>query len=321
MKTSNETSIDYVQAAGMKAISWGAIFSGIAIAAALYIVLMVLGAGLGLAVMSPWNLQEYAPETIGTAAVIWIILTQIISSGGGGYIAGRLAMTESETDNQEGHFRSTIHGLVLWALTSIIILLLMGTTVSNMFSGGVSVISTISKGAGLGAGAGAVYLGKSLHSQLSESDADEESVGIDNYALDLLFRPLWSGTNSNEQRSAPKSSDTSSHRTEVARIFAYVIQEGNMSDQDKHYVAQIISMDTGLSQADALNRVNETLNQIQNMLKTAKEQAQQTLDSVRRATIGAALWTFAALFGGALSAGTAARYGGSNWGRRIAKSS
>lgn len=319
MKTIEQTSNGTAHASGMKAISWSAVFSGAVLAAIMYLILMVLGAGLGLSVVSPWNLREYAPETIGIAAVAWIILTQIISSGGGGYIAGRLAQTESNADNQEVHFRNTAHGLVVWALTAIMVLMLVGTTISHMLSGGAAVISTVSKGVGLGVGT--TYLGNNLQHQLPDSNTSEESEDISSYALDFLFRPFFSDANQNEPHPAFKSSDSSTQKTEIARIFAYSIQEGKMSDADKNYIAKVISSHTGLTQADALNRVNQTLSQIQVTLEKAEDQAKQALDSVRRAAVETALWTFAALIGGALAAGAAARFGGGSWGRRVASSS
>lgn len=72
------------------AVSWGAIFAGAAAAASLALMLLMLGAGLGLTSISPWENQGLAAGTVGIAAIAWLTFTQIVASGMGGYLAGRL---------------------------------------------------------------------------------------------------------------------------------------------------------------------------------------------------------------------------------------
>lgn len=69
-------------------VSWGAIFAGAAVAAALSLVLFILGSGLGLASISPWTYNS--PAAIGISTILWISFTQLAASAVGGYMAGRL---------------------------------------------------------------------------------------------------------------------------------------------------------------------------------------------------------------------------------------
>ena len=68
-------------------VHWGAIFVG---AVGVTIILVSLGPGLGLATVSPWTPSSTTPATFGIAAGIWLIITQWLSAGLGGYLAGRL---------------------------------------------------------------------------------------------------------------------------------------------------------------------------------------------------------------------------------------
>ena len=82
-------SLDYALATP-SAVSWSAIVSGAAAAAALSLILLVPGTGLGFLWVSPWASAGVSAATIGIAAIMWVTVTQILASGMGGYIAGRL---------------------------------------------------------------------------------------------------------------------------------------------------------------------------------------------------------------------------------------
>ena len=71
-------------------VSWGAIFAGAAAAAALSLILVLLGFGLGFSAVSPWAGEGVSAKGLGISTIVWLALTQIIASGMGGYVAGRL---------------------------------------------------------------------------------------------------------------------------------------------------------------------------------------------------------------------------------------
>src|ERR1017187_5371815 len=73
-----------------RAVSWGAIGSGPAAAAALSLIMLMLGIGLGLSSVSPWAHGGVSATTFGVSAILWVTLTQLVASGMGGYLAGRL---------------------------------------------------------------------------------------------------------------------------------------------------------------------------------------------------------------------------------------
>src|SRR4051812_43182909 len=72
------------------AVAWTAIIGGAFAAAALSLLLFILGSGLGLSSVSPWSSSGASAAALTAGAAIWLIVIQWISSGLGGYLTGRL---------------------------------------------------------------------------------------------------------------------------------------------------------------------------------------------------------------------------------------
>jgi len=107
------------------AVEWASIFGGALAAFGVTIILMTLGPGLGLATTSPWSFTNPSPTTFGTAAAIWLVVTQWLSSAFGGYLAGRLRTKWVGIRTEEVFFRDTAHGLLAWALATLLIAVLV----------------------------------------------------------------------------------------------------------------------------------------------------------------------------------------------------
>jgi hypothetical protein len=126
-------------------VHWGAIAAGALGAVGVTIILLTLGPGLGLATVSPWSATGTAPATFGMAAGIWLIVTQWLSSGFGGYLAGRLREKWVGVRTDEIFFRDTAHGLLAWSLATVIMAVLLtfgaalaGTAAATSSTGAVS---------------------------------------------------------------------------------------------------------------------------------------------------------------------------------------
>ena len=107
------------------AVEWASIFGGALAAFGVTIILMTLGPGLGLATTSPWSFTNPSPTTFGTAAAIWLVVTQWLSSAFGGYLAGRLRTKWVGIRTEEVFFRDTAHGLLAWALATLLVAVLV----------------------------------------------------------------------------------------------------------------------------------------------------------------------------------------------------
>jgi hypothetical protein len=107
------------------AVSWPAVIAGGFVAASASLVLTVLGSGFGLAAASPWSGAH--AETFAVTAGIWLIVTQWVAAGLGGYLTGRLRTRWASVHTHEVFFRDTAHGFLTWALATVMVVVLVTT--------------------------------------------------------------------------------------------------------------------------------------------------------------------------------------------------
>ncbi|MFW3898198.1 hypothetical protein [Pseudomonas bharatica] len=258
-------------------VSWAAIFAGAAAAAALSLILVVLGAGLGFAATSPWADEGASAKALGISTIVWLLLTQIIASGFGGYIAGRLRVKWASLHADEVYFRDTAHGFLAWAVATLITAAMVLGTAGSLASAGAHTAAT--------AGATAV-------SAAASNNNDADPMG---YFVDTLFR---------SEGPAPVSDDAAN--AVAARILGRAIVDDSLVPEDRAYLAQLVAQRTRLTQAEAEARVDQVFAQVQQ----AKVQAKQAADAAAKAAAWTALWTFVGLLCGAFFASLAALYGG-----------
>src|SRR6476660_8481682 len=126
------------------AVEWAAIFGGALAAFGVTAILLTLGPGLGLTTVSPWSFSNPSPTAFGTAAAIWLVVTQWLSSAFGGYLSGRLRTKWVGVRTDEVLFRDTAHGLLAWALATLLLAALV--TLGSAATGGVAAAAAAPSG-------------------------------------------------------------------------------------------------------------------------------------------------------------------------------
>ncbi len=116
-------------------VSWGAVIGGAFVAAAVYLILLALGAGLGLSAISPWSNAGISASAAGIAAVVWLIFVEIIASALGGYLTGRLRTRWVQVHTDEVYFRDTANGFLAWAFALVITVTFLATAATSMVGG------------------------------------------------------------------------------------------------------------------------------------------------------------------------------------------
>ena len=116
------------------AVSWGAIVAGAAGAAALALILLMLGTGLGLSSVSPWAYSGVSATTFGVSTILWLTFTQLVASGMGGYLAGRLRTKWVAVHTDEVYFRDTAHGFLSWAVAALATAALLTSVIGSIVS-------------------------------------------------------------------------------------------------------------------------------------------------------------------------------------------
>jgi hypothetical protein len=171
-------------------VSWSAIFAGAAGVAALSLILLILGVGLGFSAISPWSNSGISASTFGLSSILWLTLTQIAASGIGGYLAGRLRVKWVTVHTDEVYFRDTAHGFLAWAIASLATAVLLGSVIGNVVSGGASAgASLVSAAVGSAGVTGAAAAANHTSPMMSSGSTDNSSAnnGVLGYMVDSLF--------------------------------------------------------------------------------------------------------------------------------------
>jgi hypothetical protein len=103
------------------AVSWPAIFAGAVVAMAITLIFVALGAGFGAGSFAAWPNLGHGLTTFTAMAGVWLVITQWVSSGIGGYVTGRLRTRWHGVHTHEVFFRDTANGLIAWALATIVV--------------------------------------------------------------------------------------------------------------------------------------------------------------------------------------------------------
>jgi hypothetical protein len=255
-----------VQSANVSGTSWGAILGGAFVIAAITLLLLAIGAGFGLSTVSPWPGVGVSATTFAVMTAIWLVIVQWISSAFGGYVAGRLRTRWTGLHTQEVHFRDTAHGILAWAVAIVI----SAAVLTGVASGLVGSAATVASGAAQGA-------------------AQNPMTTPSSYTVDTLFRS-----------DKPDTAAGQNLRPEASRILATGLLPGSaVSSDDRTYLAHLVAERTGISQAEAQQRVD-----------LAITKSRQAADTARKATRDLSICIGFSMLIGAFIAGVAAKIGG-----------
>jgi hypothetical protein len=242
-------------------VSWGAVIGGAFVAAAVYLILLALGAGFGLSAVSPWSNLGASASALGAAAIGWLIFMEIASSALGGYLTGRLRVKWSVIHTDEVYFRDTANGFLAWAVALVI-------TVTFLTSAAASMVGSAGQ---------------------SEAAAEAAGTAANGYFIDSLFRSDRSGT---EPRDL-------SVQAEAERIFLHAMRQTDIPAQDRSYLDRLISTSTGLSLPDADKRVSDTIAEARQAEDVARKATARLLFWIFLTLLmGAFSASFAATIGG-----------------------
>src|SRR5450756_991457 len=184
------------------AVSWAAVVAGAVAAAALTLVLLAFGAGMGFSSVSPWGGSGVSASTFQISTGLYLIVVAMLASTIGGYIAGRLRTKWVSVHTHEVFFRDTAHGFLAWGLATVVSAAFLTAAASNIAGGASSVFAPA-------------------------------AGGPMDYYVDALLR-------SNPSPS-PNTTDLRATRPEIARILTTGLRGGDVPAPDRTYVAQVIA--------------------------------------------------------------------------------
>jgi hypothetical protein len=254
-------------------VSWGAVFAGVAIALTLHVLLNLLGVGIGASVLDPASTDNPAASTLSIGAAIWFVVSGIIASFAGGYVASRLSGRA---------LRSTgsLHGLTSWAVTTLVVVYLLTTSVGALVGGVFSGLGGIVSGLG------------STVATAATTAAPVLATGTDPMAgIEQNIRDASGGNDPSALRDAATNSVKAMLTGDQAQI-----------EDARNRAAEALAKAQNIPVDQAKQQVQQYETQYRQSVDAAKKQATEAAETAASAVAAGAIMAFIALAVGAIAA-------------------
>jgi hypothetical protein len=269
-------------------VDWKSVIAGAIAASAIFGLLTAFGTALGLSMTSAHRGSGVSGTTLAIAAAIWIVMVHVWSFVAGGYLAGRLSDVP-DLQPEEAEFRAGANGFMVWAL---------GTAISLVFLAFVSGTIVRSTATAVGQAASGVAQ--------AASSLSGESVS---YVSDALFRAQTASPGGAQPTASAQGRPDPAMVAEAGRIVTVGLADGSLNAADRSHLAQLVARQTGLPEAEAQRRVDETYARAKAMKETAEQKVRDAADKARKQAVVAAFLAAAASLAGLIAAAWAAGIG------------
>ncbi|WP_207102881.1 PhnA-like protein [Paracoccus shandongensis] len=255
-------------------VSWGAIFAGVVVALVVQILLTMLGVGIGLATLDPGTGDNPAASTFSIAAGIWYVVSGIVASFAGGYIAARMSGKTVPTTG-------ALHGLTTWAFTTLLVLYFLSTTVGSLVGGAFSGISSAIGGVGQTVAQTAAPALENIN-PLDEIEAQVRATGNDPEALNTAA-------------------------VNAARALVTGDEEGR--DEARQQAAQALANARGIPVEEATQQIAQIEQRYQQTVDRVQQRATEAAEAAASGASTGAILAFVALVLGAIAGWLGGRSG------------
>jgi hypothetical protein len=265
-------------------VSWGAVFAGAVIALVVQMILNMVGLGVGMATLDPTGNDTPSIASLSTGAGLWWVGSGIVASLIGGFLAGRLSGKPSAGT-------SGYHGLVSWAVTTLVIVYLLTSAAGSLVGGAFGGLSSVIGGAGSAIGGAAQTAAQTAAPSLTK-----------------LANPLDGIENQVRQTSGGQ--DPAALRDTAAQaVRAYLSGDAAQQAQAEARAADALAKAQGISPDEAKAQVQNYRKQYEQAAAEAKQKATAAAETTRKAAAQGSLYAALALVLGALAAFLGGRFG------------
>src|SRR5579872_639495 len=241
-------------------LQWTPIVAGAFVACAVSSIMLTFATSVGLGVSSTAPTWRDASVALWVLSCIYLILQALVSFGCGGYLAGRVRSPYAAIETEQVEKRDGLHGIASWALAVI-----LGTALAAL------VTTSIGR-----------------PNSLTQPTSSTEPSAL-SYEVDHLFR----------SPRRPPGTDLAPSRAEAGRVLMTASSHNGVSNDDRTYLAQLVTETTGISGADADRRVDKAI-----------ADSRAAISRARAGLIVVAFSVAAALLFGAVAAWAGAEAGG-----------
>ena len=274
--------------AAFRRIRWGAVFAGTLIALVCMVALNLLGLGIGFASINP--VTEANPFSgIGTGAIIWYVISSLISLFAGGYVAGKVSGFPKKSN-------AGMHGLLSWGLFTLISLYLFTTAMGRVVSGVGSAISAVT--GGVTNTIDAVLpnnldnqIGQAIQQEINQRNISLNDIRREAFALledtdkaaldpDNLRQDGRQVANSAQRNASQAATSPYAAGQDVNDVIDRVQAKGGnvIEALDQEALVNVLVARTDMSEAEAQRTVNGWSNQLQSTVQTVRQDVSQFAD-------------------------------------------
>jgi hypothetical protein len=275
----------YLNAAFNK-VSWGSVFAGVAVALVVQLLLNLLGAGIGAAVIDPAANDNPSATTLSVTTAVWFVVSGLIASFVGGYIASRLS-------GRPVRSTGALHGVTSWAVTTLVVVYLLTTSVGALVGGVFSGLGGIVSSAGSTVATAATTAAPALATATDPMGGIEQNI-----------------------RDASGGNDPAALRdAAVASVRAALTGDQAKAEEARNRAADAIAKAQNIPVDHAKQQVAEYEQQYKDAVAQAKQQATEAAQTAATAFSAGAILAFIALAVGGIAAWIGGAVGTTHVGR------
>ncbi len=304
---------------GRYRVSWGAVLAGSVLALVTYLALSTLGTAIGLSALD--LAHESRPfEGFSTGAFVWLLVSTLVSVFVGGYVAGLFAVS-----------RGALHGLLSWAITTLLTVWLLAGAVGGVLSATTGVVGKGLSLVGDGVAASAPKAVDAVKGQLAEQGVRVDWDSLQG-ELDTLLRQTGKAelqpealkakgnqvAEQTEQQAGQAAQAPQAADQDLAAWFDRVRAAANptVAAADRDALVNVITARTGKSHEEAeqiadryVQAYNQAMQRFQELKQQAEQKARQAGDVAAEKVAQAAWFSLIVMVAGALVGAVAGALG------------
>jgi hypothetical protein len=258
----------------LRRVSWGAVFGGVVISLITQFLLSMLGVGIGISTIEPITGDSPAASAFSMSAAVWWTVAGIIAAFAGGWVAARLSGTLAAS--------AALHGLVTWATTMLIVLLLLTSAAGALIGGAFGFLGSTLSGAGEAARAVAPQLADAVSGPLGDMRREVEGA---------------------------MQSGSAADRAQAASTVFRAVTATDMPQAQRDEAADALARHSGMQPQEAGDRIERWRDMYQRNAGEIQARARQTAEATARTVSRAAIFGFIALVLGAVAGAIGGRMG------------
>jgi hypothetical protein len=259
----------------MKGISWTSVFAGVVVALGVQMLLSTLGTGIGMSMIDP--LPGHDTPTVSEFSIgagLWWVVSSFLSLFIGGWVAAQFS-------GYLRHLDGILHGLLVWALGTLITIYFLGSAIGSVASGAGNVLT-----------AGTRSVAEKAVTVVSWDDIRKDAEGLlrqPRPGVPQMIEPRAGG----EARSMIMDPEFS-----MALERFLTAEDRNAKETNRTALINLLTARTGMSIDEATNRVNRW----ERTYEQAEQKVREAADQTARAVAWSALWGFLVILVSAIAA-------------------